>query len=166
MQSVGYPRLRQAVIVLGLLWLSLGAFAMPAAADLFSTHRVTVQLATKDGNPMADAEVRVFGPGGAAKPALTGRTDSAGKFEFEADRDGFWSAEARNGDEVARVSIRVGEETVPSQPISPYWLYAGLGLLLVMAFCYRLLRIRLRRRIGGVDGRRPGSRRGLRPPKK
>ena len=68
----------------------------PAAAlDLFARHQVTVQFATPDGKPMADAEVRVFAPGKTGTPTLTGRTDSSGKFEFSADQDGFWRAEAR-----------------------------------------------------------------------
>ena len=87
---------RSAVAVLLLLW--LGMAATPAAAfDLFARHQVTVQFATQDGKPMANAEVRVFAPGEPNRPALTGRTDSAGKFEFPADKDGFWSAEARSG---------------------------------------------------------------------
>ena len=68
----------------------------PAGAlDLFATHEVTTQFATPDGKPMANAEVRVFAPGDPNKVALTGRTDADGKFVFDADRDGFWSAEAR-----------------------------------------------------------------------
>ena len=70
--------------------------------------RSRVEFATADGKPLADAEVRVFAPGQPGQPALTGRTDSAGKFEFPADEDGLWSAEARTGDEIARVTIRVG----------------------------------------------------------
>lgn len=130
--------------------MALGCSIPAQALDLFAHHEVTVQLATKDGAPMGDAEVRVFAPGEASKPALTGRTDASGKFAFEADRDGFWSAEARNGDEVARVSIRVGGQDsarqAPQEPLSAYWLFGGLGILLVLAFGYRIMRIRARRR--------------------
>src|SRR5579875_553628 len=90
------------------LALCLGA-AMPARAfDLFAAHQVTAQFATPDGKPMAHVPVRVFAPGDPLKPVLTGRTDGDGKFTFAADRDGFWSAEARDAGEVARGMIRVG----------------------------------------------------------
>jgi hypothetical protein len=133
--------------------LLLGAAgAMPAAAfDLFALHEVTVQFATSDGKPMANAEVRVFAPGMPNRPALTGHTDNAGKFEFGADRDGLWSAEARGGSEIARVMVRVGP-TAESEPLSPFWVVGGLLLLLVMAFGYRVLRARARR-----PPNRPGS---------
>ena len=36
----------------------------PAVAlDLFARHQVSVEFATADGKPLADAEVRVFAPG-------------------------------------------------------------------------------------------------------
>jgi len=117
-----------------------------AAFDLFARHQVTVQLATKDGKPMANAEVRVFAPGEPNRPALTGRTDGGGQFEFGADKDGFWSAEARNGDEVARVMVRVGgQQQQQEEPLSPYWIMGGLLLLLVLAFGFRIARARARR---------------------
>lgn len=130
-----------------LLLVVLAATIHPAAAlDLFARHQVTVQLATKDGKPMADAEVRVFAPGEPNRPALTGRTDSQGKFEFGADQDGFWAAEARSGDEVARVMIRVGgQQQQPEQPLSPYWILGGLLMLLILAFGFRIARARVRR---------------------
>jgi nickel transport protein len=135
------------------IWLSalllamLGLSSVPAAAfDLFARHQVSVQFATQDGKPMANAEVRVFAPGEPNRPALTGRTDSEGKFEFGADKDGFWSAEARSGDEVARVMVRVGgQQQQNAEPLSPYWLLGGLFLLLVLAFGYRVARARARR---------------------
>ena len=120
----------------------------PAAAfDLFARHQVTVQFATNDGKPMANAEVRVFAPGEPNRPALTGHTDSDGKFEFGADRDGFWSAEARTGDEVARATVRVGgqEQNQQTEPLSPFWLIGALLVLLAIAIAYRILRARARR---------------------
>ena len=132
-----------------LLILLLTAIHPAAAFDLFARHQVTVQFATQDGKPMANAEVRVFAPGEPNRPAQTGRTDSNGKFEFGADKDGFWSAEARNGDEVARVMVRVGEQQQPQQeeqPLSPYWIFGVLLLLLILAFGFRIVRARARRR--------------------
>jgi hypothetical protein len=118
---------------------------MPAAAvDLFARHTVTVQFATADGKPIADAEVRVFAPGEPGRPALTGRTDGTGKFEFSANTDGLWSAEARAGSEIARVMVRVGGKE-ESEPLSPYWVVGGLLLLLLLAFGYRVARARSRR---------------------
>ncbi|HTV88806.1 MAG TPA: hypothetical protein VME41_07310 [Stellaceae bacterium] len=120
--------------------------ASPAAAfDLFARHEVTVQFATPAGKPLAHAEVRVFSPGQDAQPTLTGRTDSQGKFEFPADVDGFWSAEARSGQEIARIMVRVGEQQREEKPPSPYWVFAGLGLMLVLAVAFRILRARARR---------------------
>jgi hypothetical protein len=125
------------------------AIAVPApvrALDLFAAHEVTVTLEGQDGKPMADAEVRVFAPGLTTKPALTGRTDSSGKFTFSADRDGFWSAEARRGDEIARVSIKFGDKETTSERISPFLLLGLLLLMLGIVIWYRLLRARNRRR--------------------
>ena len=123
----------------------------PAAAlDLFATHNVTVQFATVDGKPMADAEVNVYAPGDPTHVVKTGRTDKDGKFEFGADRDGLWTAEARNGTEVARATIKVGGsggEKQGGEP-SPYLVVGALGVLLVIAVWYRFLRTRARRRRG------------------
>lgn len=151
MHSVLSVRLRQvagATALLAALW------SMPAAAlDLFARHTVTVQFATPDGKPIADAEVRVFAPGEPNRPALTGRTDSAGKFEFSANADGFWSAEAHGANEIARVVVRVGSgPEEESKPLSPLWAIGGLFLLLVLAFAYRAARARIRARPN-----RPGS---------
>ena len=152
---------RRAVAVIGLL-LALVVGAMPAAAlDLFARHEVTVQFATADGKAMASAEVRVFAPGEANRPALTGKTDSEGKFQFAADRDGWWRAEARAGDEIARATVRVGgndqsDQNDQKEPLSPYLLVGALAVLLVMAVGVRLLRARNRRRAkdgGGPPGR-------------
>jgi hypothetical protein len=153
MQSVLSLRLGQAGLaaaLLMLLWL-LSATEPAAAQSLFARHQVTVEFATADGKPIADAEVRVFAPGRPSQPAQTGRTDSAGKFEFAAETDGLWSAEARSGGEIARVTVRVGgrEET---EPLSPAWLVGGLLLLLILAFAFRVARARSRR-----PPNRPGS---------
>ncbi len=116
------------------------------AFDLFATHEVTVQFATQDGKPMANAEVQVFAPGDARTPVITGRTDDEGKFVFEADQDGFWSAEAKGADQVARVMIRVGGESQqPQSRISPFLVIGALAVLLALAIWYRLLRARSRR---------------------
>ncbi len=117
---------------------------MPAAAlDPFARHTVTVQFATSDGNPIADAEVRVFAPGEPGHPALTGRSDSTGKFEFSANIDGSWTAEAHTGSEIARVMVRVGGKE-DSEPLSPFWVVGGLLLLLVLAVAYRVALARRR----------------------
>jgi hypothetical protein len=117
-----------------------------AAFNLFSTHDVTVQFATQDGKPLANAEVQVFAPGEPKTPVITGRTDAEGKFVFEADQDGFWSAEAKGADQVARLMIRVGGESQQSQSrISPFLVIGVLAILLALAIWYRLLRARNRR---------------------
>lgn len=153
MQSVLSLRLGQAglaAVVATLLWLP-SATGPAAAQSLFARHQVTVEFATAEGKPIADAEVRVFAPGRPNQPAQTGRTNSTGKFEFAADSDGLWSAEARSGGEIARVTVRVGgrEDT---EPLSPAWLVGGLLLLLILAFAFRVARARSRR-----PPDRPGS---------
>jgi hypothetical protein len=144
MQSVLSRRLRQAagaVVLLAVLW------PAPAAAlDLFARHTVTVHFATADGKPMAEAEVRVFAPGQPSRPALTGRTDSTGKFEFPANTDGFWSAEAHGANEIARVVVRVGGQEAEEKPLSPLWVVGGLVVLLLLAVAYRVARARSRAR--------------------
>jgi hypothetical protein len=115
------------------------------AFDLFTRHEVTVQFATPDGKPMANAEVRVFAPGDPNRTALTGRTDAAGKFVFDADRDGLWGAEAGNTDYVARVMIRVGGEAQSQNWLSPFIVVGVLAVLLTIAIWYRLLRARTHR---------------------
>ncbi len=120
--------------------------APSAAFDLFATHEVTVQFATQDGKPLANAEVQVFPPGDPKTPVITGRTDAEGKFVFEADRDGFWSAEARGADQVARLMIRVGGGSEQSQSwLSPFLVIGVLAILLALAIWYRVLRARTRR---------------------
>jgi hypothetical protein len=126
------------------------AFALalsPATAfDLFGTrHEVSVQFATQDGKPLSNAEVRVFAPGETKTPAITGRTDSEGKFVFQADRDGFWSAEARSADQIAHLMIRVGGDAQPESRVSPFLVLGLLAILLAVAIWYRLLRARNRR---------------------
>ena len=153
MQSVRSLRLRQAALAAVLL-----AIVVPAptlAVDLFARHQVTVQFATSDGKPMANAEVRVFAPGEPNRPALTGRTDGDGKLEFGADRDGFWSAEARADGEIARATVRVGRQDQQTEALSPYWLFGGLLLLLAIALGYRILRAR-GRRSETASRRKPG----------
>ena len=150
MQNVLSCRLGKAALAVALLaalW-SLSAAGPAAALDLFARHTVTVQFATADGKPMADAEVRVFAPGRPSQPELTGRTDSTGKFEFAANTDGLWSAEAHGASEIARVTVRVGstEGKEDTEPVSPFWVIGGLLLLLILALGYRVARRRSRTR--------------------
>jgi hypothetical protein len=143
-ESVRSPRRRQAF--LAALVVLLAVIAGPAAAiDLFARHHVAVEFATADGKPLANAEVRVFAPGQPNIPARTGRTDSRGKFEFPADEEGFWTAEARAGDEIARATVRVGTPGQRREPVSPLWLIGGLFLLLIGAIGVRIALARRRR---------------------
>jgi hypothetical protein len=137
-------RRRSGICLAGIAILFLVALSPAAAFSLFGTREVTTQFATQDGKPLADAEVQVFAPGDSKNPVVTGRADAAGKFVFEADRDGFWSAEARGADQVARVMIRVGGEAQPETPISPFLVVGVLAVLLAVAIWYRLLRARAR----------------------
>ena len=135
--------LRTLALVAALL---LSCQSPAAALDLFATHTVTVQFATADGKPMADADVNVYAPGDPIHVVKTGKTDKTGKFEFGVDRDGLWTAQATVADEVARATIRVGDAGEARGEISPYWLIGALGVLLALAVGYRLLRARARAR--------------------
>jgi hypothetical protein len=115
------------------------------AFDLFATREVTAQFATADGKPMADAAVRVFAPGDPTTAVETGHTDSQGKYAFDADRDGMWTAEARTSTEVARVMIRVGAGAPQEQQRSrlpPVAVLGGIILLVALGWWYLLLRAR------------------------
>ena len=136
---IGAPLLGTVVALQILATSPIGAF------DLFATHEVTAQFATPDGKPMANAEVRAFSPADPSKPAVTGHTDAEGKFVFTADQDGFWSAEARSPDYVARVMIRVGNEQQSQSWWSPLFVVGFLAIMLALAIWYRLLRARAQR---------------------
>ena len=139
-------RRRGIMFLAGVATLYLLVLSPGAAFSLFGTREVTTQFATQDGKPLANADVQVFAPGDSKNPAVTGHTDAAGKFVFEADRDGFWSAEARGADQVARVMIRVGGEAQPQTAFSPFLIIGILAVLAAIAIWYRLLRARTRRR--------------------
>ena len=81
-------------------------------------------------------------------PVETGHTDAQGKFVFDADRDGMWSAEARTANEVARVMIRVGAGSPQQQQtrLPPMVVIGAIILLGVMGWWFLLLRSRGRRR--------------------
>ena len=135
--------LRALAVSFALSWLCNS----PAAAlDLFATHEVTVQFAAADGKPMADAEVKVYAPGDTTHVVKTGKTDKDGKFTFGADRDGFWTAEARISGDVARASIKVGGSANEERGgLSPFLVIGMLVVLLAIAVWYRFLRARARR---------------------
>lgn len=137
---------RWAAVVVLAVSLCMVAESRAYALDLLATHEVTAQFATADGKPMANAEVRVFAPGDSQTPVETGRTDAEGKFVFEADRDGMWSAEARTKSEVARVMIRVGGPGTPQQHsrVPPIVVIGGVLALVGLAWWYRMLRVRNR----------------------
>jgi nickel transport protein len=126
----------------GVVALQLLNVSPARAFDLFTKHEVTAQFATPDGKPMANAEVRAFSPADPNKPAVTGRTNTEGKFVFAADQDGFWSAEARSSDYVARVMIRVGNGQQSQSWWSPLFVVGFLAIMLALAIWYRLLRAR------------------------
>ena len=72
----------------------------------------------------------MFAPGDPNRTALTGRTDAAGKFVFDADRDGLWGAEAGSTDFVARVMIRVGGQAQSQNWLSPFVLVGFLAVVI------------------------------------
>lgn len=155
-ESVRLPRRSQAFLAVLVVLLML--IPGPAAAiDLLARHHVTVEFATADGKPLADAEVRVFAPGKPTFPARTGRTDSNGKFEFPADEEGFWTAEARAGSEIARATVRVGTPGQRREPVSPIWVIGGLFVMLLGAIGTRV--VIARRRAAALRRNSRGSQR-------
>ena len=144
--------MRRPCFIALLFALVLAALALcnsPAGAfDLFATHEVTVQFATSAGQPLANAEVKVFAPGDLSHPVQTGKTDEHGKFQFGTDRDGLWTAQAEGDGEVARATVRVGGSANQDQQsrFSPILVIGGLLVLLVIAAWYRFLRARSRQR--------------------
>src|SRR5919199_5651109 len=88
---------------------------------------------------------RLIAPGETKTPTITGRTDSEGKLVFEADRDGFWRAEARSADQIAHLMIRVGGESRPQSRVSPVLVLGVVAILLAVVIWYRVLRARNRR---------------------
>lgn len=145
MQSVLIHCRRQAGAGILLLLALSGLVGPTAAQSLFGGKQVEVTLAGRDGKPMANAEVRVFAPGDLTHPVKSGKTDGDGKFYFDADRDGFWTAEANQGGEVARVSIKVSGLEGGNERVPPWLLIGGLLMLLAIAIGYRMLRARSRR---------------------
>jgi hypothetical protein len=150
MHSVRNPHRRQASLAVALVLAVCAVFSGPATRpaagfSLFARHVVEVHFAAPDGKPMAGVEVHVFAPGNPPRIVATGRTDKDGKFEFEADREGMWSAEVHQGGQVARVTVRVGPENEGSGTVSPYLVVGGALFLLVLAIVFRVLRARSRR---------------------
>jgi hypothetical protein len=134
---------RRAAFALALSLFAAAGLPAPALAfDLFARHQVTAQFATAGGKPMAHAEVRVYGPGDLQTPVETGQTDAQGKFVFDASRDGFWTAEARDKGEVARVMVRVGRGSQSLQRLPPVLLIGFLAVLVVIAGWFRFSRPR------------------------
>ena len=84
-----------------------------------------------------------FERGGVAE-AVDGLVKPLQLAKYDADRDGFWSAEARNADYVARIMIRVGGEPQLQSWLSPFLMVGFLVVLLVVAVWYRLVRARTR----------------------
>jgi len=145
MKRISSPSLSSLGRLAALVFAALLLCKAPADAfDLFATHEVSVQFASADGKPMADADVNVYAPGDPTHVVKTGKTDKDGKFTFGTDRDGLWTAEAKIAGEVARATIRVGGDQ-PQEQVSPYLLIGGLLVLLIIAVWYRYLRARARR---------------------
>jgi hypothetical protein len=69
---------------------------------------IAVRFSYGDDDPARGADVTVFGPGDAATPYQTGKTDPRGVFVFAPDRAGEWRVVADDGEghrEEAKVSV-------------------------------------------------------------
>lgn len=101
---------------------------------------VSLEFYYSGGDPMAFAEVRVFGPGDTDVEFQNGRTDRSGGFSFHPDRSGEWRVEVHDGrGHAVHAAVRVNEGGTPSliensssrAPVSSEWRDAVLGLSLI-----------------------------------
>ena len=72
----------------------------------------------------------VFAPANRKPRRLPGAPTPKANLSFEADRDGFWSAEAHSADQVARSMIRVGGDGAAAEPLFPVSVIGVLAILL------------------------------------
>ena len=83
-----------------------------------SAKAVVVRAAYSDGEPLAYAEFKVFGPGSSTQEFQAGRTDALGRFAFTPDVPGQWTVHAADGmGHATRRIVQVSEalQETPSQ---------------------------------------------------
>ena len=107
----------QAITAIALMLLPGASMAHTVSGRVIEARPAAVEFRYSNGEPMAYAEVAVFGPAG-GEPYQTGRADVLGRFAFVADRDGAWRVEARDEEKhVARVVLDLSEAMVVRWPM-------------------------------------------------
>lgn len=129
--------------------LAHGVGAGPVLAE-----KEAVRFYYSDGEPMAYAEVLVFGPDSAKVEFQNGRTDKNGVFAFVPDRPGFWRVVCNDGmghraeykNELVSGKETKATESAMQEPdgkqSAPLWLKAllGVSLLFNLALGIRIVR--------------------------
>jgi nickel transport protein len=92
-QGVGYGIGGGVLVVLG----GLPTVAQAHGAHIQSRSRQAVEIqATYDsGEPLAEAQVQVYGPDDPQTPRFTGLTDDQGRYLFTPDQSGDWEVSVR-----------------------------------------------------------------------
>ena len=72
------------------------------------TQSFAVEARYSSGDPMAQAQVVVYGPDDLETPWTTGQTDANGKFEFDPDSPGNWEVVIRQAGHGTTVTVPVG----------------------------------------------------------
>lgn len=79
---------------------------------------VWVEAIYETGEPMAEAQVTVYGPDNPTKPLMTGLTDASGVFTFvpPPEAAGLWVVQVRQAGHGAMVSIPLGATLQEGRP--------------------------------------------------
>ena len=99
--------------LLGLMLVTLAGAVSAHGAKISYTIDPTIHLVAEfdSGEPMANAQVMVYGPADPATPWLTGETDDEGRFSFVPDpaQPGTWDVQVRAAGHGDIVHIPLGE---------------------------------------------------------
>ncbi|NEP16076.1 MAG: carboxypeptidase regulatory-like domain-containing protein [Leptolyngbya sp. SIO4C1] len=109
------------------LWLALlsvVSMASPAwghGAVVTYEQTITIQARYDNGDPMADAQVVIYGPDDAEAPQQTGKTDASGQFKFAPSeaQPGRWEVVVRQAGHGSSLIVPVGVAAAPQS--APAW---------------------------------------------
>lgn len=124
-----------AVIAASLLSLhAVNAHGVTMTYEVQST--VTIHAIFDGGEPMADAQVTIYGPASLTEVQQTGRTDEEGFFTFTPDPEqpGTWTVQVRQAGHGESIDIELGEEgsvnTLSSSSVStPQTILMGASII-------------------------------------
>jgi len=100
---------RMALALIATLLASEVAMAHAAFVEARTVPGVLIEAAYETGEPMAQAQVTVYGPTDPARPAMTGLTDEYGVFGFvpTPGETGSWAVQVRQAGHGAMAHVRV-----------------------------------------------------------